>query len=303
MTTKGRTLLISMAAAAVCALAAIHPKSQAALIYFAGRNPVCTFRNALDADEQLRRNIQIKDQILAASQLVRTADGFELWNTPKGAFWSPNGDQYVLPWHLAEQELHIYGMGTHAVRKGEIVLDCGAHIGVFTRVALSAGARKVIAIEPAKDNLECLRRNLESEIADGRVIVLPVGVWHQVERRKLRTAPHNSAADTVVMHPEGSHEGEEVQLTTIDRIVSDLNLDSVDFIKMDIEGSEQNALRGAAATLKKFKPRISVAAYHMPDDPHRIPELIRAPEPGYRMTCGPCARVGWRFRPNVLYFE
>jgi FkbM family methyltransferase len=302
---KIKTILIAITAfAMLLASAAAHPKSRAALIYLAGRSAVCPLRNAVNADEELRRTIQIKDRVLSATRLVRTdAIGFDLWDTPKGAFWSPGGDQYVLPWHLAEQDLHIYGSGAHAVRTGEIVLDCGAHVGVFTRVALAAGARRVIAIEPARENFECLRRNLEREIADGRVTLLPVGVWHQAERRRLRVTPHNSAADSVVMHQEGSHEGEEVQLTTIDRIVSDLSLVSVDFIKMDIEGSEQNALRGAGATLKKFKPRISVAAYHMPDDPYRIPELIRTAQPGYRMACGPCARVGWRFRPNILYFE
>jgi FkbM family methyltransferase len=46
------------------------------------------------------------------------------------------------------------------VRAGDVVLDCGAGIGLFARQALKRGARTVIAIEPVPENLECLRRNL-----------------------------------------------------------------------------------------------------------------------------------------------
>ena len=80
----------------------------------------------------------------------------------------------ALNYDLAEQKRNIYGTG---IRRGDIVLDAGANVGVFTRKALWAGASKVIAIEPAPENLECLRRNFAAEIADGRVVVYPKGVW------------------------------------------------------------------------------------------------------------------------------
>ena len=44
----------------------------------------------------------------------------------------------MLPFNLAEQQRKIYGTGERAVRAGDIVLDCGANVGVFTRVALDA---------------------------------------------------------------------------------------------------------------------------------------------------------------------
>ena len=49
-----------------------------------------------------------------------------------------------------------------------MVLDGGAHVGVYVREALDRGARLVVAIEPAPANVECLRRNFPEEIADGR---------------------------------------------------------------------------------------------------------------------------------------
>ena len=46
------------------------------------------------------------------------------------------GSRYVLPFNLAEQERKIYGKGPNFVRPGDIVLDCGANIGVFVRESL-----------------------------------------------------------------------------------------------------------------------------------------------------------------------
>jgi hypothetical protein len=86
--------------------------------------------------------------------------------------------------------------------------------------------------------------------------------------------------------------------------VAELKLGRVDFIKMDIEGAETNALSGARETLAKDHPRLSISAYHLPTDPERIPQVIRGAWPGYRMECGPCAETeDGHVRPDVLYFR
>jgi hypothetical protein len=96
---------------------------------------------------------------------------------------------------------------------------------------------------------------------------------------------------------------EKVPLTTIDKLVDELKLARVDYIKFDIEGAEPRALTGAKETLAKYKPRISIAAYHQPDHPKLIPEIIRAARSDYRMQCGPCAESDFSVRPDVLYFK
>ena len=135
--------------------------------------------------------------------------------------------------------------GENFVRPGDVVLDCGANIGVFVREALDAGAKTVVAIEPAPENIECLRRNFKSDIDAGRVIVYPKGVWDKDDFLTLHVDDHNSAADSFVINPKDSHESDQkLPLTTIDKLVAELNLQSVDFIKMDIEGAEVKALKG-----------------------------------------------------------
>ena len=209
----------------------------------------------------------------------------------------------MLPFNLAEQERKIYGVGEQDVHAGDVVLDCGANVGVYTRESLKAGAKLVVAIEPAPENIECLRRNFAAEIAAGRVIVYEKGVWDKDDMLVMQVDPHNSAADSFIIHRPGDVETKQLPLTTIDKLVAELKLERVDFIKMDIEGAEQRALAGARETLAKYHPRLALASYHVPDDPEKFPQIIRAIWPGYTMECGPCAEANGRVRPDVLYFR
>jgi FkbM family methyltransferase len=204
---------------------------------------------------------------------------------------------------LAEQKRKIYGTGDNGPHAGDITLDCGANVGVTVHEELAAGAKTVVAIEPAPENLECLRRNYSKEIAAGRVIIVPKGVWDKEDFLTLRVDPQNSAADSFVLQREGAVELEKIPLTTIDRLVADLKLERVDYIKFDIEGAEPKALAGARETLAKFKPRLSVASYHQPDHPKLIPEIVHAARPDYQMQCGPCSETEHSIRPDVLYFK
>src|SRR5213075_3386225 len=157
---------------AFCALCWFYAPARLAAIVALGRSPDCTFSRAIQSADELRTQIAYKDRILYASKLIeKDPAGYHLWNTPHGRFWIPEGSDYVLPFNLAEQERKIYGVGEQDVHLGDVVLDCGANVGVYTRESLKNGAKLVVAIEPAPENIECLRRNFQSEIAAGRMIL------------------------------------------------------------------------------------------------------------------------------------
>jgi FkbM family methyltransferase len=289
----------------VLAIAAmLYPPIRLSALVLVGRSPSCPFAQAVKSEDFQRKKTQLKDEILAKSKVIGEDGELEHWQTPRGNFWVEKESRYGLPFHLAEQQLRIYGSQNHWIKPGDVVLDCGANIGTVTREALNAGASKVIAIEPASENLECLRRNFAPEIASGKVVVYPKGVWDKDDWLQLHVHRDNAAADSFLIHSDKSTATQEkLPLTTIDKMVDELKLERVDFIKMDIEGAEPRALAGAKATLAKFHPKLSISVYHAPDHPETVPRVIRDAWPGYRMECGPCAVVGnARIRPDVLYF-
>ena len=67
-----------------------------------------------------------------------------------------------------------------------------------------------------------------------------------------------------------SLEGEEVQIVTIDDDIQD----KVTMIKMDIEGSEQSAIKGCRKHIVKDKPKLLVCVYHNNEDIWKIPRMI-----------------------------
>jgi FkbM family methyltransferase len=296
---------ILLAAVALAGGVALWEPSRHGLLAACGRGAGCPPGQAARIAGQKAELTRVKDGILAASKLLRQDDRrFQLWGTPYGEFWTPDKSDYILPFNLAEQATHIYGTGDKAVRAGDVVLDCGANVGVFTRAALAAGARLVVAIEPAPDNVECLRRNFPGEIIAGRVIIYPKGVWDKEDFLEMNVDPENQAADSFIIQRKGAVAVAKLPLTTIDLLVAELKLERVDYIKMDIEGAEVKALEGARQTIARHHPRMGLSVYHQDDHPVEVPRAAKAAWDGYRVECGPCDYVKEqvRVRPDVLYF-
>lgn len=56
----------------------------------------------------------------------------------------------------------------------------------------------------------------------------------------------------------------------------------ITFVKMDIEGAEYDALKGAAQIIKEQKPKLAISIYHTPNDIIKIPELLLELRPDYK---------------------
>ena len=273
-------------------------------IVLAGRSPYCPYTQAIGSVKHTRQLTATKDRILAASRVLeKDPSGLVHWATPKGNFWITPGNDFFLPFHIAEQEEGIYFHPEVSMRRGDVVLDCGANVGVFTKRALEAGAKLVIAIEPAPDTLQCLRRNVAKEVADGRVIIYPKGVWDKEDELTLYEDPSNTAAASFLHNHEGAKAIQKVPLTTIDKLVQELKLERIDFIKMDIEGAEPKAIAGARDTLIRFRPRMALATYHAEDHPHAVPAAVRSMVDDYQIRCGVCTEYDNRIRPDVIFFR
>jgi FkbM family methyltransferase len=235
-----------------------------------------------------------ENQITASRRLLKTEGDLQLWDVPGArAFWLYRKFDKQNAFAFAEQVANEYWHPAVHVQPGDIVLDCGADYGGVTWQALRAGARKVVAIEIAPEKIPCLNRTFGKEISEGRVVVVPVGVWDHDDTVELGT-------DSVVLQQNVAKR--VVPVTTIDKIVAKLDLPRVDFIAMDIEGAEKRALQGAGGTLRKFKPRIAIAAEHYADGSVAIPKLIRQIVPDYETICGGCLMQARRIVSRVLFF-
>jgi FkbM family methyltransferase len=302
MKTKRRTLIL--AAALLCAAAAglilLTPALRFSVLIATGRNycpvdPVWQVASQRAAREQLRQKLEL------AARIVQRDGAFVLWDVKGERYWMPANSR-ILPGMLAEQKTALYDSAGQAVRPGDVVLDCGANIGLYTLGALERGASLVVAIEPALDNVECMRRNLAGYVAAGRVLVYPKGVWDKDDVLPLNVQPSNSASYSVALRYRGAKPGPQVELTTIDELVRELGLKRVDYIKMDIEGAERAALAGGRATIRRFRPRLTISLEHRYDDPTAIPKMVRGVYSGYLSSPGRCIETGASLRPAIMSF-
>lgn len=134
-----------------------------------------------------------------------------------------------------------------------VVVDCGAHIGKYTILA-SKFAEKVIAIEPEPENYKSLTKNIKLNNCKN-VIALNCAVCNKNKKLKLyikeKSSLHFTSTPLKMKRPYKTLV--EVDGIKIDDLFNDLNIDRIDWLKLDIEGAEIEALLGAKKALKAGK--------------------------------------------------
>ncbi len=178
---------------------------------------------------------------------------------------------------------HAYEYAGAVINNGDWVIDCGASEGFFIYYALERGAN-VLAIEPVTQLTGSLNRTFATEIAKGRVKVLRGLVGMEDGLKNITVPPGSVCGSSKYIHLRNHPGGEECPQYTIDSLLAGGIVPRVDFIKMDIEGSEVEALYGAAQTVQKFRPKLSLCAYHHPDHARQLKELILFYRPDYKLA-------------------
>lgn len=142
-------------------------------------------------------------------------------------------------------------------KKGDIVIDIGAYVGMYSIKASQfvGGTGLVIAVEPLPSNLVYLRSNTASL---PNIRVVDVALSNYIGTGKLYSSPSSAAHSMTYVR----RDFEEVCVTTLDELVRVLKIPRVDYIKMDAEGSDMNILEGAEKVLRDYSPVLSIACYH-----------------------------------------
>jgi FkbM family methyltransferase len=170
-------------------------------------------------------------------------------------------------------------------RAGDHIVDCGAFTGDTAQEFLDrvAGDATVTAIEPLSRNFAALSQWIANHDAAKKVtpIKAAVGAHHGV----LAISSGDDAADPRA-RMSGTQGEELATVETIDRLFFGKKDKGVDFIKLDTEGFELEAIDGARHIIRTQSPDFAIAGYHKPEHLWEIPERLESIRPGYRIFIG-----------------
>jgi len=154
---------------------------------------------------------------------------------------------------------------------GDNIVDCGAYTGdtVESFVKYLPDYGKIYAIEMDEANYNTLLQNTK-EYRDVRCYNAGVS-----DREGISYYSREGTSSTFTQ--SGS---QMARLTTLDSL---LYGERIDFIKMDIEGAEVVALRGAEGIIRDQKPKCAICVYHNPTQMLEVPILLRQFVPDYKI--------------------
>lgn len=159
---------------------------------------------------------------------------------------------------------------------GMVFVDGGSY-NLFSSYEFSNWCRgnykKIIAFEPDCNNV-CLCNSNISAYGLHNVDVVNAGLSENDGYLHFEHAGNSGASSFI-----SENGNEQVKVYALD---SYLNGEKCDFIKLDIEGSELLALKGAEKTIRKYKPRLAICVYHKNEDIFEIPEYIKGIVPEYK---------------------
>jgi len=155
----------------------------------------------------------------------------------------------------------------------EVFIDCGGFDGDTSLQFIERCGGKygrIVLFEPELCKKEAIERNLGENPYELHMC----GVWSR-----------NTVLRFEAKGTDGSHvaEGEgncSIQVVSLDDTVYGY---APTFIKMDIEGAEQEALKGCRNIIRDYRPKMAICLYHKPDDLFKIPAMVKEMNAGYRL--------------------
>ena len=159
-------------------------------------------------------------------------------------------------------------------KPGDVLIDCGACDG-STSLSFAKMGSKVYGFEMDKKNFEIAKKIADEN--DFTVENLGLGSFNHTVRYA-----HN---DVNIGGSKLDNAGNETAtVVTLDSYIAEHEINKVDFIKMDVEGAELDVLKGAVATVSRFKPALALSAYHKVNDFWTLMNFVKSIRPDYEFA-------------------
>lgn len=158
------------------------------------------------------------------------------------------------------------------IKGNDVVIDIGAHIGFFSIYAASKAKNgKVYAFEPAPDNLEMLRKNIElNKLNNVKIVNAAIAAEEGV--RDFILYPRSHAANSFVYSATEEKNIIKVATVNLGKFVERENINRIDFLKIDSEGAEYEILFGLRPDEFRKIKKISME-YHEMDERRNVKTL------------------------------
>lgn len=154
------------------------------------------------------------------------------------------------------------------------LIDCGAYNGdSIYKISKNFNLVSVVAFEASPINFISLSEFVHK--TDINCFLFPCAVWDKLEILRFNNNSSRSSSNHIDMNADSF-------ATAISIDESLLNYPA-NYIKMDIEGAELNALNGAEKLIKKYKPVLAISVYHKYNHLYEIPYLIKSWNLGYKL--------------------
>lgn len=155
----------------------------------------------------------------------------------------------------------------------EVFIDCGGFDGDTSVKFIDKCSGKYADIVIFESELY-KKTAIEQKMSGYRYELYQSGVWSKTARLYF------DALETDGSHVSELESDYVIEAVSLDETVYDKK---PTFIKMDIEGSEQEALKGCRKIIKNFHPKLAICVYHKSDDLYEIPVLIKKLNPDYQL--------------------
>lgn len=148
-----------------------------------------------------------------------------------------------------------YFQGDCIIKEGDVVVDCGGNIGIFSSMAIDMGASRVLSFEPFPNNFELNKKN------NPNVEVFNLAVSNTSDEFIELLYTHTGNGGHTIIESEidklpncYQHKNIFIKTITLDDIITRNFIDHIDFLKIDTEGAELKILEGLSdSNLDKIK--------------------------------------------------